>query len=639
MERKQTRRVKERDNKSLLKDLLKKKDIYRVLMLVIGLSLFLLPGVYLGLLMDVTESGTWKQIDVYGGIKPETAGQVINLDASLPLVTPQVTVYFYGKEGDGYSKVPIIGRQVAIVAKRTSVINMNNVNWYLVNYEHTGTEEKPEDYLNNYLMTISSKNVLNVGDKVRFDITSDIQKKSIKDNQPYGTVKNGDYFVIESLGNKMWPDWGPPYLMFKAYGKQTVWDAKPSIISVSPDMTTSKTNQKVTFTIMVKPNDTDSLDYTLSATRQGSSADVVSPKVGYFIPTNDINKIWVESVPIIFPKEGIWEVVLKVRDKIAANDVEYKIMYSVEAGGAEPKCAIKYILKEDRISVSEGSPRVVLDVLENDTNALDENNKVTNIVIYQNVSGATDKADIQCGYSVEKGRHVLYYEPYTNAKGTDRFYYAVTDSCGFTTSQCPIIITLGGSGPLPDPVVPIVPELDCRVIPCDSGYHCLDGTCVLDNVGTNKAPNAEDDGFGVPTNAGAAVKLNVLANDSDPDSNIITIKSATQPSFGVITYDSGFVYYKPKQDYKGEDTFTYEITDTMLTDTATVRVKVDKVDTNSGPIDPDPEPKIPNLLEELKKQLAEYGIILTESQILMSGFGLVIAILAIFMIALSKKRA
>lgn len=637
MERKQAKEIrgrratgihaKEVRIKYYAKSLLKKKDTYRVLMLVIGLSLFLLPGVYLGLLMDVTESGTWKQIDVYGGTSAETAGQVIKLDTSLPLqVTPQVTIFFYGKEGDGYSKVPIIGRQVGVVCKRNPISQGQAINFYFINYEHM------LDYSQNYLDTqVATLNA--IGEKVTFNVTDEIQKKSVITNQPYGTVKRGDYFIIESQGVMTAI---PPYTKLKAYGKQTVWDAKPSIISVSPNMTTSKTNQEVLFTAMVKPNDTDSLDYTLSATRQGSSADVVSPKVGYFSPTNDINKIWTESIPISFPKEGIWEVVLKVRDKIAANDVEYKIMFSVEAGGAEPKCAIRYILKEDSFSVSEGSPRVVLDVLENDTNALDVNNKPTNIIIYQNVPDATDKADIQCGYSVEKGRYVLYYEPYTNAKGIDRFYYAVTDSCGFTGNKCPVIITLGGNGPLPDPVVPIVPELDCRVIPCDSGYHCLDGTCVLDNVGTNKAPNAEDDGFGVPTNAGAAVKLNVLANDSDPDSNIITIKSATQPSFGVITYDSGFVYYKPKQDYKGEDTFTYEITDTMLTDTATVRVKVD---TNSGPIDPDPEPKIPNLLESLRKQLAEYGIILTESQILMSGFGLVIAILAIFMIALSKKRA
>ena len=95
----------------------------------------------------------------------------------------------------------------------------------------------------------------------------------------------------------------------------------------------------------------------------------------------------------------------------------------------------------------------------------------------------------------------------------------------------------------------------------------------------NDPPTATDDTYDV-LKGSAAKTLTVLANDSiAPDTGeTLTITAVTQGSQGgtvQIAADKGSVSYKPAAGYKGDETFTYTISDgNGGTDQATVTIHV-----------------------------------------------------------------
>jgi len=97
-------------------------------------------------------------------------------------------------------------------------------------------------------------------------------------------------------------------------------------------------------------------------------------------------------------------------------------------------------------------------------------------------------------------------------------------------------------------------------------------TITIANV--NDAPVAADDSAN--TNEDTPVTINVLANDSDPDGNALTVTGVTQPANGSVVINGGTtVTYTPNSNWNGVDTFTYTISDgNGGTDTATVTVTV-----------------------------------------------------------------
>ncbi len=106
------------------------------------------------------------------------------------------------------------------------------------------------------------------------------------------------------------------------------------------------------------------------------------------------------------------------------------------------------------------------------------------------------------------------------------------------------------------------------------------GSATLTIVITNKAPVATDDD--VATDEDVAVTIDVLANDSDPDDDDLSIDSVTQGTHGSVVNNGTDVTYTPDTDYNGTDSFTYVVTDGVLTDTATVTVTVSPV--NDAPV-------------------------------------------------------
>ena len=96
---------------------------------------------------------------------------------------------------------------------------------------------------------------------------------------------------------------------------------------------------------------------------------------------------------------------------------------------------------------------------------------------------------------------------------------------------------------------------------------------------TNSPPNAVNDTATV--NEDNAIAVPVLANDSDPDGDALTIQSYGQGSNGSVTESGGVLTYTPAANFYGSDSFSYTINDgNGNTDSATVLVTINGVNDN-----------------------------------------------------------
>ncbi len=99
----------------------------------------------------------------------------------------------------------------------------------------------------------------------------------------------------------------------------------------------------------------------------------------------------------------------------------------------------------------------------------------------------------------------------------------------------------------------------------------------------NHAPVAQDDP--AATNRGAAVSVDALANDTDPDGDVLRITQVADPPGGAASTDGTRITYTPDAGFTGTDVFTYTVSDGFGgTDTASVTVAV-----NGPPVAADDE--------------------------------------------------
>ncbi|HVL67909.1 MAG TPA: putative Ig domain-containing protein [Vicinamibacterales bacterium] len=92
-------------------------------------------------------------------------------------------------------------------------------------------------------------------------------------------------------------------------------------------------------------------------------------------------------------------------------------------------------------------------------------------------------------------------------------------------------------------------------------------------VFTNRPPVAVADA--ASTIAITPVSIPVLANDTDPDGDVLTLAGlVTVPANGVATISGSQVVYRANLGFFGTDTFVYRISDGVATATATVTVTV-----------------------------------------------------------------
>jgi hypothetical protein len=75
----------------------------------------------------------------------------------------------------------------------------------------------------------------------------------------------------------------------------------------------------------------------------------------------------------------------------------------------------------------------------------------------------------------------------------------------------------------------------------------------------NTPPVAVDDA--VVTDEGVPVTIDVLANDSHSDGDVLAVDAVSQPGHGVAVIEDGDVTYTPESGFAGIDSFTYTVVD------------------------------------------------------------------------------
>jgi VCBS repeat-containing protein len=110
-----------------------------------------------------------------------------------------------------------------------------------------------------------------------------------------------------------------------------------------------------------------------------------------------------------------------------------------------------------------------------------------------------------------------------------------------------------------------------------NGTHISNNAIVTLTVNpVNDAPIARNDT--ATTLENTPVIIRVLNNDSDIDGDSLTVISVTQGTNGTVTTNSTTVTYTPNLNFNGLDSFTYRISDGLLTSNATVTVTVTSID-------------------------------------------------------------
>ena len=147
------------------------------------------------------------------------------------------------------------------------------------------------------------------------------------------------------------------------------------------------------------------------------------------------------------------------------------------------------------------------------------------------VAGVSEPAH---GTAVLTETGAVRYTPEPNFNGTDRFTYVVGDGSGLTAQAA----------------------VDVTVLPVNDPPEAVD----------DAAETAED----------TLVTIAVLANDSDPDGDTLTVAEVSEPAHGTaVLTETGAVRYTPEPNFNGTDRFTYVVGDgSGLTAQAAVDVTV-----------------------------------------------------------------
>jgi hypothetical protein len=173
---------------------------------------------------------------------------------------------------------------------------------------------------------------------------------------------------------------------------------------------------------------------------------------------------------------------------------------------------------DDTVTLNEDAS-VQIDVLGNDTDDADTNNLTIDSV----GDAANGTVKLMMGY--------VFYTPNTDYTGSDTFTYVAKDSEGATTS----------------------------------------GTVTLTVNARNDAPVATVDIVNIEQNS-TTLTIDVLANDTDVESDTLSLLKVNDASNGTVAIVDGKVTYTPTVDYTGPDSFTYVVGD-LDVDGTTIKAK------------------------------------------------------------------
>ncbi len=222
-----------------------------------------------------------------------------------------------------------------------------------------------------------------------------------------------------------------------------------------------------------------------------------------------------------------------------------------------------------------------------------ENNAVTIAVLSNDYDLDGDNLFVSAVSQAENGlveviNNEVKYTPNQDFIGIDYFKYSVSDgdleSTGYVTItvveyngpvyQCSDNLDNDNDGYVDYPADP-----DCDNPEDDNEWGYIE---------ENHPPVALDDYAETVTgflHLGVKVEIDVLANDFDPDNDVLEIISFTEAANGDVDFENGILVYNPEPFFVGEDTFTYTISDGTFEDTAIVTVLVkDNNEENQRPL-------------------------------------------------------
>ncbi|SBT15280.1 Poly(beta-D-mannuronate) C5 epimerase 7 [Vibrio celticus] len=230
----------------------------------------------------------------------------------------------------------------------------------------------------------------------------------------------------------------------------------------------------------------------------------------------------------------------------SATDLDYSL--SVKSG-VDDDAQLSDFLGDDADSISGNVPNGTTDGVFNLTGA-----------IYLDEGEFALKVNADDGYSI-KIDGVVVAEVDSNQSPTERIHnvFEITDA-GYHTIEI-VYWDQGGDA----------------VLDVDIGQYDSDGDLIGDFSPLLDAPTLNDELCTVEGLLTTISAASLLANDSDPDGDSLTIQSVTSVSGGTVALnENGDIQFIPDDGFSGDATFTYTLVDSVgLTDTATVTVHVE----------------------------------------------------------------
>lgn len=174
----------------------------------------------------------------------------------------------------------------------------------------------------------------------------------------------------------------------------------------------------------------------------------------------------------------------------------------------------------DDTAETQEDTAITIDVLSNDTDAEGDALSVTEV------------SDPDNGSTSINADGTIAYTPDENFGGEDTFTYTVSDGNNTATATVTVTVT-----------------------------------------STNDPPEGTDDT--AETQEDTATTIAVLDNDFDPEADALSVTEVSNPADGTATINAdGTITYTPDENFNGEDSFTYTLSDGTVTSTATVTVTV-----------------------------------------------------------------
>ncbi|MEI6335156.1 MAG: PKD domain-containing protein [Methylococcaceae bacterium] len=293
-----------------------------------------------------------------------------------------------------------------------------------------------------------------------------------------------------------------------------------------------------------------------------------------------------QNPTVAFATAGIYSVTLTVTDSKGLSDPtpdlrtvtvstgttassctdQDKDKFSSEGGVCGPKDC-----NDNNAAINLGAIEICADNIDNDCNALVDKDD-PHCKSGDCVAQLLNKIEITSAAWEQDDRKLTVNGPWTTAGDTIKLTDSLTGTVEGTTQST----KSGWSFNLEE--VAIAPcrirvEINGRSGERDVAY--APSNCSGKPAATNKLPVANADSAATTQNV--PVNIAVLANDTDPDKDTLSIIVFTQPEHGKVTQNGLILAYMPTSGYSGNDSFTYTLSDGHGgTAKATVRVTIQK---------------------------------------------------------------